>query len=327
MYVINVIFQRCVHLYRFFAKPAVIMLASVFLICGCTEVSEEPPAPPVTETSAAEVSPYPVNVGQFTFNEQPETVGSLSPAMTEIICELGYSDKITGRSSYCDYPESIVSKTELGSSANPDADAIIATAPQLLISQSPIAKKDIVTIENAGTRVMITSAPVSIEELYACYIDMAAIFGGKTGCTEAADTAMRPLTEALKKAEHSIGSFVYIMSDDLAAASNDTFAGNFFSCFGENAAADIENIILEPEELAGLDPEWIILPSDISEEPPEAVSSLGAYQKGNIIILDENALERIERPTSRLSGTVYDILEQIDDINGGSGEDAENSEE
>ena len=120
-------------MYRFFAKPAVIMLASVFLICGCTEVSEEPPAPPVTETSAAEVSPYPVNVGQFTFNEQPETVGSLSPAMTEIICELGYSDKITGRSSYCDYPESIVSKTELGSSANPDADAIITAATQMYV--------------------------------------------------------------------------------------------------------------------------------------------------------------------------------------------------
>lgn len=315
-------FQRCVFLYKNFARSAAVFLAVLFLLCGCTEVSESAPVPPITET-AAEERPYPVTVGSFIFNEQPHTVGSLSPAITEMICELGYSDIITGRSSYCSYPEEITKKTDLGSSANPDADAIIASAPQLLISQSPIAKKDIVSIENAGTRVMIIPAPTSIEELYSCYIDMAAVFGGKISCTEAADAAMKPLTDALRKAENSIGSFIYIMSDDLAAASDHTFAGNFFSCFGTNAAAGTEDMVLTPEELAELDPEWLILPFDLAEEPPEAVTELGAYQNGKVIILDENALERIERPTSRLSGTVLDILEQIEDINNGSDDEAE----
>lgn len=309
-------------MYRNFARSAAVFLAALLLMCGCTEVSESAPPVSVTET-AAEERPYPVTVGSFIFNEQPQTVGSLSPAITEMICELGYSDIITGRSSYCSYPEEITKKTDLGSSANPDADAIIASAPQLLISQSPIAKKDIVSIENAGTRVMIIPAPTSIEELYSCYIDMAAVFGGKVSCTEAADAAMKPLTDALRKAENSIGSFVYIMSDDLAAASDHTFAGNFFSCFGTNAAAGAEDMVLAPEELAELDPEWLILPNDMAEEPPEAITSLDAYQNGKVIILDENALERIERPTSRLSGTVLDILEQIEDIKNGSDDEAE----
>ena len=285
------------------------LLAAALILCGCAEIDEEPPVS-IAETEVQE-KPYPVSVGSLIFNEQPQTVGSLSPAVTEMICELGYSDKIIGRSNYCDYPESVLSKTSLGSAANPDAAAVIAAAPQLLISHSPIAKKDIISIEDAGTRVMIISAPNSVEELYTCYNDLAAVFGGSLSCEEAADSAMKPLSDALRQAEGSIGSFVYIMSPELAAASDSTFAGSFFSHFGSNAAGSEEDISLTPEELEELDPEWLILPEPVADDPPDAIASLTAFQTGKVITLDDNALERIERPTSRLSGTVYDILEQI----------------
>lgn len=310
-------------LYKFVNKLAAVISVAAVMFCGCSEISQEAPAP--TTVSQAEEKPYPVTVGSFVFNEQPQTVGSLSPAITEMICELGYSDKLIGRSSYCDYPENISEKAILGSAANPDADAVIAAAPQLLISQSPIAKKDIVSIEDAGTRVMILSAPISVEELYSCYNDIAAVFGGKISCAEAADDAMRPLSDSLRKAENSIESFVYIISPDLAAASDDTFAGNFFSNFGKNAAADVKDA-LTAEELSALDPEWLVIPQEIQEGLPEEVYSLDAYQSGRIIVLDSGDLERIERPTSRLSQTVDHILEQINAVkqrsdSGESGED------
>lgn len=295
-------------MYRFI----IVLLCSALILCGCSEVTEEPVIS-ATETEVQE-KPYPVTVGSLIFNEQPQTVGSLSPAITEMICELGYSDKIIGRSSYCDYPDNISAKVTLGSAANPDTEAIIAASPQLLISQSPIAKKDIISIEDAGTRVMITPAPNSIEELYICYNNIAGVFGGRLSCAEAADDAMRPLTDALRQAEGSIGSFVYIMSPELAVASDSTFAGNFFSCFGENAAGEKDDIALTSDELSELDPEWIILPDFMTDNVPYEISSLNAYQNGRVIILDSSALERIERPTSRLSGTVYDILEQIKEI-------------
>lgn len=299
-------------------RSVTILLLTALILCGCTQVTEEPvytTAP--TETERIE-SPYPVTVGSLIFSEQPRTVGSLSPALTEIICELGYSDKMIGISSYCDHPENILDRISLGSAANPDAGAIIAAAPQLLVSQSPIAKKDITAIEEAGTRVMITPAPDSVEELYSCYIDIASVFGGSLSCTEAADNAMKPLTDALHQAEGSIGSFVYIMSPDLAAASDATFAGNFFSHFGSNAAGGEEDIFLTPEKLSALDPEWLIIPSFMADDIPDEISSLDAYRSGRVIILDDDMLERIERPTSRLSGTVREILEQIGQIGSGS---------
>ena len=304
-------------LYRFVA----ILLSAALVFCGCAEVDEEPPVS-AAETEVRE-KPYPVTVGSLIFNEQPQTVGSLSPAVTEMICELGYSDKIIGRSSYCDYPESIAAKVSLGSAANPDAEAVIAASPQLLISQSPIAKKDITAIENAGTRVLIIPAPNSVEELYSRYNELAAVFGGRLSCAEAADDAMKPLSDALRQAEGSMGSFIYIMSPELAAASDSTFAGSFFSNFGTNAVGEHEDIFLTSEELSGLDPEWVILSEAMAADPPNSVASLNAFQNGKMILLDNEALERIERPTSRLSETVYDVLEQIRAV---SPEDDENDE-
>ena len=319
-------------MYKFLKCFFAAAIAAVML-CGCTEVTEETPVQ-ITETTAPAELPYPVEVGSFTFEQAPETVGVLSPAVTEIICELGYGDKIVGRSSYCDYPESVKSKNELGSAANPDVDAIIKAAPELLISMSPIAKKDITAIEAAGTRVWIITPPESVEELYTCYNDIAAVFGGKIDCGTAAEQALKPLGNSLNEAENSLGSFVYIMSTDLAVASDMTFAGNFFSRFGENLAGENEKISLTTEKLLELDPDWIILPDYISKyELSEETAELSAVKNGRIIYLSEEVMARVERPTSRLETAVYDILEQIDAVENGeavmesSGEDAENEEE
>lgn len=314
-------------MYKFVKKILLcICFASAVLMNGCAEVEEEVPVT-VSETAVTE-RPYPVTAGSLIFNEQPDSVGSLSPAITEIICQLGYGYKIIGRSSYCDYPEDVENKVSLGSAANPDVEAIIAAKPQLLVSHSPIAKKDITQIENAGTRVWIISAPNSVEELYACYRDIAAVFGGKLDCEDIAADAMKPLFNALFEAQDSVESFVYIMSPDLAAASNSTFAGSFFSSFGTNAAGDNQDISLTEEELTELDPQWIIMPHYVSEE--DLPSGLNAAENGRIITLDEEMLERIERPTSRLDSVVYDILEQIRSGDAGgdaSGNTADSTEE
>lgn len=310
----------CIYRGRKILRCAFIILTVAFtaFLCGCTEIDEDAPAP-VMATVVSE-KPYPVSAGSLVFEEAPETVGSLSPALTEMICELGFGGKLTGRSEYCVYPESISEAAILGSAANPDVDAVIESAPDLLVSLSPIAKKDITAIEAAGTRVWIISPPESTGDLYRCYEDIAAVFGGKLNCSAAAEDALEPLKKALYDAQDSMESFVYIMSPELAAASGSTFAGNFFSCFGKNAADKIsgeEDISMTAEELLALDPQWLILPDSVSVyELPEETSGLSAVKNGRIIVLDEEVLERIERPTSRLDSAVYAILEQIREADG-----------
>lgn len=310
-------------------------VAAAAVLCGCTEVDEERPIR-LTEATADVELPYPVTVGSLTFEKSPETVGSLSPAITEIICELGYGDKIIGRSNYCDYPESVKNKAVLGSAANPDVDAIIAAKPELLISMSPIAKKDITAIEAAGTRVWIIAPPENTDGLYDCYFKIAAAFGGSIDCEAVAQQAIEPLNTALKSTENKLGSFVYIMSTDLMVATNSTFAGNFLSCFGTNLAADSDKLSLTVEELLELDPEWLILPDYISRyELSEETAALSAVKQNKIIYLSNDVAARIERPTSRLSGVVGELMECIAEAEAGiyteegtePAEETENTEE
>ncbi|MBQ2823140.1 MAG: ABC transporter substrate-binding protein [Oscillospiraceae bacterium] len=293
---------------NFIYKLIPLVLAGIFMLAGCAEVAEDVPV--VTEqVTEPEKQPYPVTIGSLVFNSSPETAASLSPAITEIIAELGFESKLTGRSSYCTYPESIASCADLGSSANPDVDAVIANAPQLLVSQSPIAKKDITAIEAAGTRVLIISTPSSVEELYGLYGNLYKVFKGETEDETAVISGkFTKLEEVFAKYENMLGSYAYILSHDLAAASDSTFAGDFFSHFGSNCAADSEDNTITAEKLLEADPDWLILSAYMSiDDLPEELGELSAVKNKRIIVLDETAAGFLERPTSR----VYLVAEYV----------------
>ncbi|MBQ8780325.1 MAG: ABC transporter substrate-binding protein [Oscillospiraceae bacterium] len=276
--------------------------AALIMLTGCTKVDEDIPIETTAVTTEPEKLPYPVTIGSLVFNDTPESAASLSPALTEIICELGFKEYLTGRSEYCTYPESAAGLAALGSAANPDVDAIIDNAPRLLVSQSPIAKKDITAIEAAETRVLIMTAPTSSEELYSLYSNIYRVFTGEndeeenviSGCFE-------KLESAFEKHKGMLESYVYLLSPELAAASDSTFAGDFFSHFGKNCAAETDGNTITAEELLESDPKWLILPPYMTaEDLPGELAELTAVKEERVIVLDEEISVLLERPTSRI---------------------------
>lgn len=274
-------------------------------LTACRDISDSPEIP-------EEPVNYPVEIGSLIFEEAPATVASLSPALTEIICELGFEESLVGRSSYCDYPDSVKTKADIGSSANPDIDAIIKLKPQLLISQSPIAKKDITKIENAGTRVLILNTPTDFDSLKVCYTDIAKLLGGDIAAEEAAENALLPLKTTLDdiKANQSADkSFAYLMTYDLAAATGDTLAGNILSYFGTNIAAQNEAHSISAEALLEKQPDVLFLAAPMNAELlPDEVRELNAIKQNQLIVIDNTLFER---PTSRLKGTVDYVMAKL----------------
>ena len=164
-------------LYKKKLLPIILLSINILMFSGCSKIDENSNKIE-TEAITTVTEVYPVTVGSLIFNSSPETVISLSPALTEIMAELNLSNKLLGKSSYCDYPDNILKLNNYGSSANPDIGAIIETSPVLLISQSPIAKKDITALENANVRTLIFSAPTSLDDLYKLYSDVYTVFSG-----------------------------------------------------------------------------------------------------------------------------------------------------
>ena len=73
----------------------------------------------------------------FAANAAPaKRIVSLTPAITEIICQLGAADRLVGRSSACNYPEEIKKVTVAGDMANPFPEKIFSLAPDTIICDS-----------------------------------------------------------------------------------------------------------------------------------------------------------------------------------------------
>lgn len=300
---------------NFIALIAVIT-AFAAMLCGCSEINEKAVTESTSASQAESAStPYPITIEGVEFSEAPSKVASLSPAITEIIAELGFSANLAGRGHYCDYPSEITAVTDIGSAANPDITALTALNPELVITQSPIAKKDVISLNNSGIKVLIIKAPESLDELEKIYRDIYEIFSGSDGGEDERISAIfTPIREALANAGGSVGSFVYILSAKLAFAPSNSFSGNILSFYGQNSAADCTGISITTDKLLELNPKYLFLAAPLTAEKlPDELSELDAVKNNRVIIISSDMFELFDRPTSRVLTAINELDKLIAD--------------
>lgn len=78
-------------------------------------------------------------------------VVSLSPSTTEAIHALGALTQLVGRSRYCDYPKDVLALPEVGGYVDPNLEAIIGLAPDLVIgARGPAGASIAKNLEDRG---------------------------------------------------------------------------------------------------------------------------------------------------------------------------------
>ena len=122
-------------------------------------------------------------------------VVSLSPALTELICQLGCEDRLVARSTACDWPESVKSLPTAGDFAEPELERILAMKPSLVVSNEFVNPKDADALRQAGIAV----------ELHPCdgfddYREWVVRMGRLLDCPDEADAE-------LKRADARIAGF------------------------------------------------------------------------------------------------------------------------
>lgn len=287
-------------------KRVIACLTAIFMIlimCGCQEEI------PLSEPDSSLPENYPLTEMDITFESAPTTVISLSPAVTEMLFELGFGNALVGRGSYCDYPEEAAAAEDVGSAANPNVKRIVEIHPELLVSQSPIANKDVSEMNAAGIKVLILPAPNSFNELKENYRVLLAVFGGKNNAETDSELAVSQLAQALMNTQKS-GSFAYLMTYDYATATPDTFAGEILSYFGDNIAEDCRNYDITIDELTARQPDYLLIAAPLNiANFPEEINNLDAVKNGRVIIVDNTCFER---PTvRRIYGFVSALSSQL----------------
>lgn len=307
-------------------KKIAAALCGILLLTGCTK-DEKPSVPDelIVNNSSAETeeSFFPVTVGGIELESAAERVVSLSPAVTEIIAELGFSDRLCGISVYCDYPEitteavgrtEAVSRTEtVGSSENPDIEKIISLEPNAVFTLTGLSERDIYTLNAAGIAVPELSAPRSLEDYSGLYRDIAAAFYGRelTGSekeTEKAALAGNSARSALEAAaDVSLDSFVYV-TGKLTLAGGNTFESAVLSLAGENLCGG--EGYCEPLAAGEISPKYIVADSSLSETELRASEELAAMLDGGAVPLFVTA-RCFERPTARTAEVFAEIGGQL----------------
>lgn len=85
-----------------------------------------------------------------------EKIVSLSPNLTEIICLLGGTDALRGRSSACDFPEEVRKVPVAGSFGKANPEAVLASGATVVVTATDRAPQERALLEQAGIRYIVS---------------------------------------------------------------------------------------------------------------------------------------------------------------------------
>jgi iron complex transport system substrate-binding protein len=163
---------------------------------------------------------------------------SLAPNLTEILFALGLGEKVVAVSSDSDYPPEAASKNKVGTFWQPNAEAIIASKPDLVITECFEQQKSVAeTLHRLGYKVLALKIE-SIEGMLAAIKDI----GAATGTQNRADKLVEDITNRLDNlrsklaARNKVKVLWIVQTEPLRVAGTNTFLNELLELVGgENA--------------------------------------------------------------------------------------------
>lgn len=194
----------------------------------------------------------------------PTRVVSLVPSLTETLVAWGQLERLVGITKYCVHPkEALRGLTRVGGTKDPDVAAIEALDCDLvLVNAEENRREDVERLQR--------SVPcwVTYPRTVADAADMLERLGPALGCEQAAAATVASIRAELERPQRiSAGqSAVYLIwREPYMSINADTYIHDVLDRLGlRNLTADRTERYFElsAEEIADLDPDWLLLPSE-----------------------------------------------------------------
>lgn len=325
-------------------KTLAALLAAALALTGLTACEG-------TNTVEETTPPYPVTVGNVTVSQRPKAVASLTPALTDILLDLGYQNRIVGYPTDQDIPDPLpepesVSSEEpawwqfwveqssvpvsdpapsgtdhIGTAMEPDLPVVGELKPEIIFTGTPFTKAHLEKLTQVGIQVVVMPAVTTVEELKNRYVDVMKVMEGQLE----ADTAGLALSDSIQSkldflsARASSGgskSFLFVNTLDPMISTPDTYEGQLLSLIGTNLAADKRNYTVEAEALAEYDPDVILYASPVTPEElaaSEQFKDKAAVVNGSLIAVDAGALlDQTQNVTEALRSIAAQLYPGVD---------------
>ena len=243
---------------------------------------------------------YPVTIGGIEITDYPTAVVTLSPYLGEIIFGLNQSQLLVGRSEFCDYNGSVRLLPSMGTVNEPDVDAIIALAPQVVFTAAALSQEVSVKLIENNIAVCVLPVPKTTEEIEQRVIEVATVLRGTNRAEALAKDYLAGFKQKLdyiayKLANTEKPTAIFVLSDQGAVATGDTLAGVIMQLAGvTNIAANKTGYKMSFEEILAANPDLIIVsnPPAISYIYNSDFYQLTAASAGRIYEIDNSYVEK-----------------------------------
>ncbi|MCK5653721.1 MAG: ABC transporter substrate-binding protein [Dehalococcoidia bacterium] len=243
--------------------------------------------------------------------ETPERIVSLAPSITEILFALGLGDKVVGITDYCDYPEELLDKIEIGEIQRVGApfpgfnlETIVDLQPDVAFAIGATVPYYVNDLEGYGIAAVVLDA----KDIDGIFHDIELV-GEVTGKEAEAAALNADLEEQISEIVATVAnaltpSIFYgaDVSDPTVpwTAGNGTFIDAFITLAGgENIAGEVDGwTTFSLEVLVNANPDiivlggalWGISAEDVTSHP--AWQDIDAVKNGKVFAIDDTPLVR-----------------------------------
>ncbi len=245
------------------------------------------------ESLTPEKTAYPISVGNITLNASPERVVSLSPTLTELVCELGFADRLVGRSDTADYPEAVTALPSVGSEFSPDYDAVIGLEPELLLTARSLPNAVMSRLSEAGTHVLVCPLPDDFEKVQEIYATLGQVFIGALTGEQTGRLAYQSVKAEIDGIKANLPEerprFLYLHDTGGTFYTSNDYGASLLTLFGVNVgdgAADLNAAIAANPDLILLDHPYMLE----NLLAVEQFAGMEAVQNAAVYTLPEGAL-------------------------------------
>ncbi|MBI1754313.1 MAG: endonuclease III [Acidobacteria bacterium] len=211
---------------------------------------------------AAAVPQLPAKV--FSTQAPPEAgplrIVSLVPSVTELLVQWGLGARLVGRTRYCIEPRWIRNSVPMvGGTKDPDLDRIRDLAPDLVILERDENPK---AVAEALTTLGLPWMALEIRTVKDCIAGLRQL-GGRLGVPELAEARAAQLEDRLQgRRRKGPRALAMIWKDPWMSSGPDTYVGDLLRQGGLTPIGPDRYPVLSEEDLEGLAPQVILLPTE-----------------------------------------------------------------
>ena len=262
------------------------LLAAILLLC--TACAQEP---------VREKREYYVKIGETEFTSMPMRVVTMSRALTETVCALGFADRLVGADDDANAPSLVGRLPSCGNALTPDTDAILALSPDLVLAPTRLPARTSEALAAAGCAVVVLPYADTLEGVLTNWDAVCMMLAGAEWGKRRSDQlryAAEGILDALAAGVTAGERVLVLQRLPNVAATGGTWIDDVLSRIGlENAAAGGRDWIYVPAEGEGYEADRILCDDGITIADLE-----GSVWKGSAAVigdrvaaLDGNLLE------------------------------------